>query len=671
MSCEGHNAVLKRLPWLINRLRCMSAVEVAYRTGNALRVRWLARRHAKPVAAPLPDCAATGAQWFAGSVRGSDMAGLRCAADEVVRGRFHVLALGMTTLGEPVDWLRDPKTGVQAPLEFGLRMNIADMARVGDIKYLWEPSRHLWLVPLAQAHAATGEPRYLNAAVDLLQSWLVQSPHPLGPHWSSSLEAGIRLINWSAAWHLLGGDAPDSRLQLAHPIFVARWLDSIYWHMHFVSRNLSAYSSANNHLIGELAGLYVGLCAWPRWQSLNAQRPDVRRRVHREALLQNTPDGVNREQATSYQQFVIDFLLIAGLAAKAEHEDLPADYWQRLESMCGFIAALIDCGGHVPQIGDADDGVACGVFMGGADNFSSLLATGSVLFKRGDLGISARAIDAKTVWLLGDAAASAFGALKQSAQPMPLPVRFDRGGYAVLGSCPCGPQEVRIVFDAGPLGYLGIAAHGHADALSVLLSVAGQPVLVDPGTYSYLANPRWREHFRSTAAHNTIEIDGLSQSTSGGAFMWTRHADARWVEGESHPSLQQVAGEHRGYSLRGVPLLHRREVSFDAVTRTANVTDVLEGSSPHDVCMRWHLHEAVGVTLTGRRATLVTSRARVEIDLPEACTALLVQARADLPMGWVSHGFEQRSASTVIECRAPATRLPLRWLTRIRCSVIA
>ena len=54
---EGCDTMLKRLPWLINRLRCMSPAEVTYRTRNAMRTRWLARWHARPVAAPLPETA--------------------------------------------------------------------------------------------------------------------------------------------------------------------------------------------------------------------------------------------------------------------------------------------------------------------------------------------------------------------------------------------------------------------------------------------------------------------------------------------------------------------------------------------------------------------------------------------------------------------------------------
>lgn len=660
-----------RLPWLINRLRCMSAEEVAYRIGNSARVHWLSRLHGSPRDAAKPDSTVTGARWFAGDLRQSDLQGLCDAVQPTMRGRFRVLALGTVELGRPPQWLRDPKTGVLAPLKFGLGMRMGDTEQVGDIKYLWEPSRHLWLVPMAQAYHSTGEAQYLQGAVDLLQSWLEQNPHPLGPHWSSSLEAGIRLINWSAAWHLLGGDTPGSQLAENHPAFTTSWLQSIHWHLHFVSRNLSAYSSANNHLVGELAGLYVGLCTWPRWRSLNALRPGVHLRVQQEALLQNAPDGVNREQATSYQQFVLDFLLIAGLCARAEGEDFSGGYWSRLEAMCGFIAALMDSGGHVPQIGDADDGVACGIYLAGADNFSSLLATGAVLFKRGDYAVAAGELDAKTAWLLGQECGASFDRLRASGRPMALPVQFEEGGYAVLGQYPSGPREVRIVFDAGPLGYLGIAAHGHADALSVLLSVAGQPVLVDPGMFSYLANPIWRQHFRSTAAHNTIEVDGRSQSISGGPFMWTHHADARWVRYEAGSPVQTVVAEHSGYTARGKPLTHRRTVTFDASRSEILVTDELLGSGHHDLCLRWHVSEDLRVELMGQQAVIDSPRLTVCMELPAACVPGLVRAQDDSPIGWVSHRFEQRCASIVIECRATAASLPLTWMTRIHCDVIA
>ena len=78
--------------------------------------------------------------------------------------------------------------------------------------------------------------------------------------------------------------------------------------------------------------------------------------------------------------------------------------------------------------------------------------------------------------------------------------------------------QVKIVFDTGPLGYLSIAAHGHADALSLLASYGGWPVFVDPGTYSYKPKDVWRDWFRGTLAHNTVTIDSLNQSQIRGPY---------------------------------------------------------------------------------------------------------------------------------------------------------
>jgi hypothetical protein len=74
------------------------------------------------------------------------------------------------------------------------------------------------------------------------------------------------------------------------------------------------------------------------------------------------------------------------------------------------------------------------------------------------------------------------------------------------------------VFDHGPLGYLSIAAHGHAVARALWLDVANRPVLVDAGTWLYHGGGADRDALRMTAAHNTVLIEGQSQSLPAGAF---------------------------------------------------------------------------------------------------------------------------------------------------------
>src|SRR5262249_54774612 len=202
------------------------------------------------------------APWIA-VPRGVDAAAVIAAADRCAGGRLDVFALRDVALGDPPRWNRDPKTGIEAPLACGKLLDYRDARRVGDIKYLWEPNRHLHLATLAQAHALTGEFRYFAALRDQLESWFAACPDGRGPNWASALEAAIRLINWSIAWQLLGG--ARSRLLQDGPgaAFRRRWLEGIYRHARFVAGNFSLYSSANNHLLGEASGLFVAALTWP------------------------------------------------------------------------------------------------------------------------------------------------------------------------------------------------------------------------------------------------------------------------------------------------------------------------------------------------------------------------------------------------------------------------
>ena len=60
-----------------------------------------------------------------------------------------------------------------------------------------------------------------------------------------------------------------------------------------------------------------------------------------------------------------------------------------------------------------------------------------------------------------------------------------------------------LVFDAGPHGFLN-GGHAHADALSCTLSIAGRPVLIDPGTGTYTMDRELRDRLRSSMMHNTV-----------------------------------------------------------------------------------------------------------------------------------------------------------------------
>ena len=180
---------------------------------------------------------------------------------------------------------------------------------------------------------------------------------------------------------------------------------------------------------------------------------------------------MNREQATSYQQFVFDFLALAGIAGGQAGEPFPVEYWQRLERMVAYIASLTTRG-EVPQIGDSDDALVVELAPDAFEApFRSMLGVGAALFARPDWEELAGGLVDRARWMMsgvqpdlpGPAPSAATGTAPALVESFPL------GGYHILRTPTDAQPAIKVLFDTGPLGYLSIAAHGHADALAILL----------------------------------------------------------------------------------------------------------------------------------------------------------------------------------------------------------
>jgi hypothetical protein len=629
------------LGWILNRMRAMGARELGYRGMQSLRAKL--ERAGVGRLKPLPADAARGTPWIGAWPEHFAVDVYREAADRILAGEFRLFGNRSWTLGFPPTWNRDPSTGTQAPLAFGKTLNYRDASVVGNIKYLWEVNRHLELVTLAQAWRLTGEMRFARGCRTLVDSWIGQCPYMKGPNWASSLELALRMVNWSCAWHLLDGDESVLFQDRDGEAFKARWLSAVRQHCHFIAGHLSLHSSANNHLLGELLGLFIGSTTWPCWPESAGWRAQAQRAFEEQALLQNGVDGVNKEQAIWYQHEVADMMLLAGLTARANGRDFGRAYWERLEAMLEFIASCMDVGGHVPAFGDSDDAVIVR-FSPNPDFcvYQSLLATGSVVFARSDFKRQGPVFDDKSRWLLGDAAAAKFVALAADASGARLRRRFEAGGYYVLGSEFETSREVRIVVDAGSLGYLAIAAHGHADALSFTLSVSGCPMLIDPGTYAYHTHRGWRDYFRGTAAHNTVRVDHLDQSVSGGTFLWNRHANARCLSFDLATDREQLVAEHDGYRRLDDPVIHRREITYEREPRVLTVTDQILSASVHHIEILWHFAQECVVTLEGETARATRNGVELILQWPVSLQAQLVRGSTDPAQGWISDRFDKK-----------------------------
>jgi len=160
---------------------------------------------------------------------------------------------------------------------------------------LWEPNRHLNIPRLAQAYALTGDPRYAAPIRSHVESWIEQCPCGRGANWSSSLELAIRLINWSLAWQWLGGYESRLFAERDGAAFRDRWLTSVYQHARAIVRRLSRFSSANNHLIGEAAGVWIASITWDCWPEMRSWGLRCKQILLDEMFAQNAKDGGNRD----------------------------------------------------------------------------------------------------------------------------------------------------------------------------------------------------------------------------------------------------------------------------------------------------------------------------------------------------------------------------------------
>jgi hypothetical protein len=207
---------------------------------------------------------------------------------------------------------------------------------------------------------------------------------------------------------------------------------------------------------------------------------------------------------------------------------------------------------------------------------------------------------------------------------------------------------------------LSIAAHAHADALSLEVRHDGVDIFADPGTYCYHGEPMWREWFRSTAAHNTIEIGGVSQSDSGGPFLWNAHAQTTTLTCDvGGQPVQTWSAEHDGYLRLKTPTMHRRSITLDSPGRRLMIVDTFDGTAAVPFRLSWHLGPDVVLDLDGTRATLSwqvgPDRRQGTLLLPDGISWTVRRAEADPIEGWYSPRFGTRVPATSLVGRGRAT----------------
>jgi hypothetical protein len=347
---------------------------------------------------------------------------------------------------------------------------------------------------------------------------------------------------------------------------------------------LSTYFSPNTHLTGEALGLfYLGLML-PELKDSERWREQGLRILVSQLPRHVQADGVYFEQSSYYHRYTADFYTHLTILLRANGLPLPDQLEPTLKLLLDHLMYITRPDGTTPFFGDDDGGRLVMLDNRPANDFRAVLSTGAALFKRPDYKFVARTVAEETIWLLGSKGVRAFDEVK-AQPPAKESVPFETGGYYVLRDGWSSDSNY-LLFDCGPHG-TDNCGHAHSDALAIEVAAQGKTVLVDPGTFTYTGSSEMRDWFRSSAAHNTLTLDGQSSSVSAGPFSWKSTTNCERLAWLDHPRFTYVSGRHSGYQRLTKPGTHTRSILF-LKREYWFIRDQIEVTGTHEVDLWFH-----------------------------------------------------------------------------------
>ena len=505
--------------WYLKRLRKMSAAEVFKRAREQLYISYTRIKYSSPT-----KCVYR--QFSEGSFNVQLQA---LPSAPVTRDWKHYQIYNYEfDLTQPLDWFFS-ETNVQKhwPTRHFADINYRPGNPFGDIRINWELSRLQFLPTMAVSNPPLTE--------HILSDWFEKNPFLYGPGYVASMEVAIRWISiyWAAC--LLG--------KSLKPMLHRNLIGLANASGSYIENRLSTHSSSGNHLIVEAVGLFWLGKALEQYKSGRRWIRKAREITHTQVIRQINSDGSNREQSFWYLGFVVDALLHYLLIE--DRGKIPDAVWLRIAKALEFIHDLTLPDGTFPDYGDRDDGHIFRINNGYTESpFPGLLNTGAHFFKQPEWLRDCETAKERLRFWQNDRANAEIQYSQIQLEKVSSKSRlkiYPEGGMTLMQW-----GKGRLLFRHASLGLENTYGHGHADALSVIFYWDSIPVLIDLGSGQYNGNQVMRNYFRSTIAHNTVEIGRQNQAKILGPFMWNKSYKSRLTYHSESPVLSAEA-THDGY----------------------------------------------------------------------------------------------------------------------------
>src|SRR6266850_473429 len=302
-----------------------------------------------------------------------------CAeAKGILGGKLPFFGRLSFTSGFPPKWFQNPVTGQRVAADRPWTEMRFASDDYGDLKFILDPSRFLFVYPLARAYAISGDERFPAAFWNAVEDWVGKSPPMSGPLWICGQESSLRILAWSFALYafLHSPATTPQRLALLLSIIAAhawRTVQTVGY----------ARSQRSKHLFSEAVGLWTAGTLYPElkdavvWQKRGAA-------LLREAVLdQITPDGACLQDSFNYQRMVLHLLLWTLRLAEIHKIELDREIRTRTAAAFEFIREFVDSeSGRAPNHGSNDGSYIFPLAACDYSDFRPLLQLGSRVLDR-------------------------------------------------------------------------------------------------------------------------------------------------------------------------------------------------------------------------------------------------------------------------------------------------
>ena len=501
---------------------------------------------------------------FAGLERCKDDA-LASRALEYRNNIYTYFSSTQLSLADEMPWNTHPLTKKEFPLKHWSEIPDMDDS-LGDIKYIWEPSRfsHLYTFIRDDYHNETDNGAIVFAQIN---DWLSANPVNVGPNYKCSQEISLRILNWTFALHYYA-----DHIALTEELW-KRIQENIYWSLHHVYHHIdfSRIAVRNNHAITETGTLWLAGKLFPWLPKVAMWSKRGKEWLEEELDYQIYTDGTYIQHSHNYQRVVAQLLTWFVYLGDLHDDPLSEEIKNKAGVFLEYLSTMMQKkSGFLPNYG-ANDGA---LFFP--------LASQAYRDYRPQLDALARALREPSIsnkpleeafWTGGAKTAVNSKIIEDKSYSFPI------GGQYVLRDKNVFASIKAQSFKDRP---------SQADNLHLDLWIDGINILRDQGTYQYNTDPETADYFFGTRSHNAALLGKSNQMKRFGRFIffdWTTNARGSWI------SKTKFRGTIDGFADIGAGITQTRTVEFFLNEKKLNVKDEFSRKPENEVITQyWHPH---------------------------------------------------------------------------------